>query len=787
MTNAKNVTPAKTYQSLDRILLANAPSLLKEWTGRDVEIKESECLFINTARDDGNLGSCSVNLKTGAFNDHADPTFHGVGLIRIYARLKSVDEHVSFERLQNLQRAHPKGAADLRQTRAPQSKAKKAATVTEPAPIHGAGAVEPMDMHPQLGLVSKSWEYKTADGKSVAFVVCRFDLEDGKKDTRPQAWSKNDQEWIWQFPTGTLPVYNLDAITSRVDATILVNEGEKATEAAQRQFPDMVATTSAKGANNAHSADWSVLANREVIICPDADEAGTGYALAVIGQAVVHGATGIRVKDTLQIGWESGDDLADHDVTNTFLDDAQSYDQIYKIKQYESDVVKAAAELPDGELDRQIDRLSKLLGITKPTFKSLVKKIRSQTTPHVEELDSELVAADPEPWDDEVDGLVLFTDIRQLINRHVVLTPEQLTAVATWIFYSYCFDHMRVSPMLLLTSATKRCGKSTLMEVCSGLVSRPLPVANISAAAIYRVIEAARPTLLIDEADTFLTTNDEVAGILNSGHTKQMAYVVRIEKDSKGRMTPKKFSSFCPKVVGMIGLPKSGALLDRCVMVRLERAAQGVSIQAMPPDVDEAFLDYRRKLSRWAQDNVDELALDFKLLPRGTHDRSQNNWSVLASTAKVIHLNVLQEVETAYLALGGEADEAAEDVAENLLAALFEIALRQVKPEGMQQIVETPHETLPNNKGMLASEHLIVALNEMKHEPWGDYNSGKGLTANKLGRVLSRFNIKSKQARVDVHTNPKRGYRIAELIPIWGRYGIGLDVLTTNVEEKNES
>jgi hypothetical protein len=306
MTTAKNVTPAKTYQALDRILLANAPSLLKKWTGRDVEIKETECIFINTARDDGSLGSCSVNLTTGAFNDHADPTFHGFGLIRIHAQLKGVDEQASYERLQYMHTSHPKVAADLRQAQASQSKTKKVATATEPAPIREAGAVEPMDMHPQLGLVSKSWEYKTADGKSVAFVVCRFDLEDGKKDTRPQAWSKEQQTWVWQFPTGTLPVYNLDAITSRVDATILVNEGEKATEAAQRQFPDMVATTTAKGANNAHSADWSVLADREVIICPDADEAGTGYALAVIGQAVVHGATGIRVKDTLKIGWELG-------------------------------------------------------------------------------------------------------------------------------------------------------------------------------------------------------------------------------------------------------------------------------------------------------------------------------------------------------------------------------------------------------------------------------------------------------------------------------------------------
>src|SRR5213593_2916380 len=37
-----------------------------------------------------------------------------------------------------------------------------------------------------------------------------------------------------------------------------------------------------------------------------------------------------------------------------------------------------------------------------------------------------------------------------------------------------------------------------------------------------------RPTLLIDEADTFLQGNDELRGILNSGYSRKTAYVVRV-------------------------------------------------------------------------------------------------------------------------------------------------------------------------------------------------------------------------------------------------------------------
>ena len=47
-----------------------------------------------------------------------------------------------------------------------------------------------------------------------------------------------------------------------------------------------------------------------------------------------------------------------------------------------------------------------------------------------------------------------------------------------------------------------------------------LPTANVSAAALFRVVEGYRPTLLVDEADTFLAGADDLRGVLNSGHRR---------------------------------------------------------------------------------------------------------------------------------------------------------------------------------------------------------------------------------------------------------------------------
>jgi hypothetical protein len=102
--------------------------------------------------------------------------------------------------------------------------------------------------------------------------------------------------------------------------------------------------------------------------------------------------------------------------------------------------------------------------------------------------------------------------------------PETL---ALWVLHTYAFELRDVTAYLGIESPEKRCGKTTLLGVLNELVNRPIAAANISSPAFFRVIEEARPTLLIDEADTFLAGNDELRGILNSGYTRNTAYVVR--------------------------------------------------------------------------------------------------------------------------------------------------------------------------------------------------------------------------------------------------------------------
>src|SRR5205085_4096102 len=163
-----------------------------------------------------------------------------------------------------------------------------------------------------------------------------------------------------------------------------------------------------------------------------------------------------------------------------------------------------------------------------------------------------------EPWIEPVDGRVLLNELEETVRRFVVLPKWAAETVALWILHTYAFELRDVSTYLGIESPEKRCGKTTLLSILSRLVNRPVAAANISPSAFFRVIEEVRPTLLIDEADTFLRGNDELRGILNSGYSRKTAYVVRVVSEPWERRRPAGESSDAPRPSDGRGLKGGG-------------------------------------------------------------------------------------------------------------------------------------------------------------------------------------------------------------------------------------
>ena len=105
------------------------------------------------------------------------------------------------------------------------------------------------------------------------------------------------------------------------------------------------------------------------------------------------------------------------------------------------------------------------------------------------------------------------------------------------------------------------------MSVISALVPKPMYTINMSPSVMFRVIKKLKPTILIDEGDTFLRDNEDIRCMLNGGHNRQTSMVWRSVGDTH---EPKPFKVWAPKALAMIGSP-ADTVEDRSIVVHLKR------------------------------------------------------------------------------------------------------------------------------------------------------------------------------------------------------------------------
>lgn len=162
-----------------------------------------------------------------------------------------------------------------------------------------------------LGEPTASWRYYDKDGQTIGF-VCRY-LKEGRKTYRPWTFGRFGEiaaplEWrslTWPSPR---PLYGLDRLANRSAAKVLLCEGEKAADAAQALIGGMVCMTWPGGSDAVWHIDWTPLAGRHVILCPDADAPGMAAMRVVAGFLLAINCT-VELIDTTDMpeAWDLGD------------------------------------------------------------------------------------------------------------------------------------------------------------------------------------------------------------------------------------------------------------------------------------------------------------------------------------------------------------------------------------------------------------------------------------------------------------------------------------------------
>ena len=127
------------------------------------------------------------------------------------------------------------------------------------------------------GEPDQQWIYTDASGNEAGRTL-RWNTPAGK-DIRPLR--RVPAGWELAAMAEPRPLLNLPALLADTKSPVYVVEGEKCVDVLM-DF-GFLATTSAGGSQAARLTDWSPLANRRVIVLPDNDEAGAGYADDVRG------------------------------------------------------------------------------------------------------------------------------------------------------------------------------------------------------------------------------------------------------------------------------------------------------------------------------------------------------------------------------------------------------------------------------------------------------------------------------------------------------------------------
>jgi Protein of unknown function (DUF3631) len=272
-----------------------------------------------------------------------------------------------------------------------------------------------------------------------------------------------------------------------------------------------------------------------------------------------------------------------------------------------------------GERDNAREAIDKLLRKHRKTWNDL-PELLTQPAPAA---DSARRAAPP-PSSTNISSLDL---VHACFQDYVALQPHEYVAMALWIHHAHIYQRFTISPRLLLLSPVRGCGKTVTLDLIARLMPWPSRSDNVTAAALYRMIDRTHFVMLLDEVDNIglaLRTNGVLRSVLNSGHRKGGT----IDRVIKGEAM--QFSTFAPLALAAIGLVPL-PLMHRSIVVHMTRAATAPK-RRLDDGGDTTLIDEAyAQLLAWVDGNpkIDPNPE----MPSVLRNRAADNWRPLIAIA----------------------------------------------------------------------------------------------------------------------------------------------------------
>jgi Protein of unknown function (DUF3631) len=348
----------------------------------------------------------------------------------------------------------------------------------------------------------------------------------------------------------------------------------------------------------------------------------------------------------------------------------------------------------------------------------------------------------------------LLDDIASYFRRYLVCSDDQLTVMALWSLYTWCFKSFSIAPYLAIRSPESQSGKTICLHLLESVCNHPELISGASARTLESRLTCDRTlreneffrvsppfTFFIDDCQNILGPSERqpLVALLNAGWDRASRYVERRREICV--FGPKAFAGNAP-------LPPS--LASRCIPIVLRRPRPADNYEWFRPWLIAEEADaLAGRIQDWVKENSSGLLEaecgDIDPFPQTLTPRQQDCAEPLLRVARLV---------------GGHWPEKAF----NAFTAIFQSSERSPSISllsDMRLIF-----SVKNNPEYLSTRDLLAALCKFEDRPWHSWTTKSG---RRLGTMLHPFGIGSHTLSPDSEAACK-GYRFRDLHDTWERY-----------------
>jgi len=351
---------------------------------------------------------------------------------------------------------------------------------------------------------------------------------------------------------------------------------------------------------------------------------------------------------------------------------------------------------------------------------------------------------------------MLIKKIEEYVKSYLAFeVPEVSLPIALWTVGTHCFRLFDSFAYMIITSKTKRSGKTRLSEVVSFAASQPRNFASMTPSTLFRVINPEPkkyyderhpfipPTIVFDEAEKL---SSEAAGtmrsVLNAGYRKGQSVPRTVGNEVV------EFEVFCPKIFILIG-DVNDTLRDRSIIIDMKRADAPKRFLWDEAQREGAVL--RSQIDEWMKNSRGGISASYQTMRANfLSDRDEEIWLPLFAICATVAPDRMRELQRVAV------DLCALKTADKKAYKNLDLFESQAEQQEYAERAAIDLLAVLNGQKAISTADAVTLMRDLDLSPWRTFR-GKGIDQHGLSDLLAGIGIPSVNVRFGKQV--LKGYR----------------------------